>query len=367
MAAKVIEEPTASTTWTAGTRTRRRVGIVVATTTLVVLTLAGAAVAIDVDRYATSRAEQLLPGTTIEGVEVGGMTAAEATAAVEAALAPQLDETAVTVEAAGETFTRTRRELGATHDAAAQVEAAIATASDMNWWKWAGVRYRSQRPGPELDVTITDPASGPGQLAREIARATDLEPIDAEMQIVGGEPVVLPSADGRRVEVGALAALIAGRVPTGGTVAAPITPLYPEVPAEHYDQILVLDQSEHRLDVWLRGERVRTFIVATGTGQYPTPKGIFEVTLKRYLPTWVNPDPTGWGRTMPAKIGPGPGNPLGVRALNWSAPGAIRFHGTANVASLGSDASHGCVRLSNTDVVELYDLVDVGAVIVSLA
>lgn len=366
MAADVIEDRDTGDTWTAGAQTRRRVGVVVAVSILALLTLAGGAVGIDVDRYANARSDQLLPGTIIEGVDVGGMTTADALAGVEAALAPQLDVT-IEVEAAGETWQRTRRDLGATHDAAAQVEAALSAAHDMTWWKWAGVRYRSQQPGPELDVTITDPASGPGQLAREVARATDLEPIDAQLQIVNGEPLILPSAEGRRVEVGATAALIAGMAPTGGRVTVPVTPLYPEVATSHYDQVLILDQSDHRLDVWLRGEKARSFIVATGTGEYPTPLGQYEVTLKRYLPTWINPDPTGWGRTMPAKIGPGPGNPLGVRALNWSAPGAIRFHGTANVASLGSDASHGCVRLSNTDVVELYDLVDVGAVIVSLA
>ena len=44
---------------------------------------------------------------------------------------------------------------------------------------------------------------------------------------------------------------------------------------------------------------------------------------------------------------------------------AIRFHGTRAIDSLGTDASHGCVRLSNADVIELYDLVEVGAVIIS--
>ena len=119
------------------------------------------------------------------------------------------------------------------------------------------------------------------------------------------------------------------------------------------------------LTLYLDGEEAQSWIVATGTGQFPTPIGRYEVNLKRYMPTWVNPDPDGWGADMPASIGPGVDNPLGVRALNWSAPGAIRFHGTQAVSSLGTSASHGCVRMANADVVELYDLVDVGAVIIS--
>ncbi|MBW3664972.1 MAG: L,D-transpeptidase/peptidoglycan binding protein [Actinobacteria bacterium] len=353
------------TTWTARS-TSRRIGLIVAVSVLSVLTLAGAALAIDVDRYASAQRDLLLPGTTIAGVDVGGMSADTALAAVEEALTSQLDDAVVEIEAADRTWRRTRRELGATHDAAAQVDAALAAAEELSWWDWAQVRYRSQELGPELDVTIHDPASGPGRLAREIAAATDFDPVDAELEIVGGAPTISPGAEGRRVEVGATAGLIAARVTTGGKVSASVTPLYPEVPTERFDEILLLDQTAHRLDVYLRGRLVRSFTVATGTGNYPTPTGRFEVTLKRYMPTWVNPDPRGWGASMPARIGPGPNNPLGVRALNWSAPGAIRFHGTANVASLGRDASHGCVRLSNADVVELYNMVDVGAVIVSM-
>jgi L,D-transpeptidase ErfK/SrfK len=62
---------------------------------------------------------------------------------------------------------------------------------------------------------------------------------------------------------------------------------------------------------------------------------------------------------MPETIPPGPGNPLGTRALNLNASG-IRIHGTANVNSIGTAASHGCVRMVQRDVEELYDLVDVG-------
>jgi hypothetical protein len=56
---------------------------------------------------------------------------------------------------------------------------------------------------------------------------------------------------------------------------------------------------------------------------------------------------------------------LGLRAINWSAP-AIRFHGTEATYSLGYNASHGCVRMSNPDVVELYSMIDVGTPIVSV-
>jgi L,D-transpeptidase ErfK/SrfK len=82
------------------------------------------------------------------------------------------------------------------------------------------------------------------------------------------------------------------------------------------------------------------------------------VTLKRYLPTWVNPW-SKWSMDMPAKIGPGPGNPLGTRALNLSAPG-IRIHGTPHARSIGYSVSHGCIRMRMPDVEALYPLVPKG-------
>lgn len=73
---------------------------------------------------------------------------------------------------------------------------------------------------------------------------------------------------------------------------------------------------------------------------------------------------------MPERIPPGPGNPLGLRALNWrEADGSrtlIRFHGTANTSVLGQAVSHGCVRMANEDVIELFDRVPTGTPIVSV-
>ena len=66
---------------------------------------------------------------------------------------------------------------------------------------------------------------------------------------------------------------------------------------------------------------------------------------------------------MPASIPPGPSNPLGTRALNINAPG-IRIHGTSNLASLGTAASHGCIRMSIADSEYLFERVDVGTPVI---
>jgi lipoprotein-anchoring transpeptidase ErfK/SrfK len=62
---------------------------------------------------------------------------------------------------------------------------------------------------------------------------------------------------------------------------------------------------------------------------------------------------------MPERIGPGYSNPLGIRAMPLNASGVL-IHGTSNSGSIGSSASHGCIRMRMNEVVQLFDLVEVG-------
>jgi len=122
---------------------------------------------------------------------------------------------------------------------------------------------------------------------------------------------------------------------------------------------LVLDISERCLYLYEGGMVTKTYRVAVGTPRYPTPLGTYKITSKRKNPTWYNPHKT-WSKDMPPFIPPGPGNPLGPRALNLSASG-IRIHGTPQVWSIGRAASHGCIRMRPSDVIDLYPRVSVGA------
>lgn len=88
--------------------------------------------------------------------------------------------------------------------------------------------------------------------------------------------------------------------------------------------------------------------------------GYTEVTLKRRNPIWI-PTPSMRERNpeLPARIGAGPENPLGTRALNLSWQ-YYRIHGTHNEAKIGRRASDGCYGLFNPHVEVLFELVQVG-------
>jgi lipoprotein-anchoring transpeptidase ErfK/SrfK len=115
---------------------------------------------------------------------------------------------------------------------------------------------------------------------------------------------------------------------------------------------------ERRLLLYNKGKVERTFRTAVGMRRYPTPTGTFKIIRKVKMPSWNNPG-SAWAKSMPRYIKPGPGNPLGTRALYLNADG-IRIHGTNKLSSIGTAASHGCVRLARKDIELLYTLVPVG-------
>ena len=79
---------------------------------------------------------------------------------------------------------------------------------------------------------------------------------------------------------------------------------------------------------------------------------------KERNPSWSNPG-SSWATGMPSYIAPGPGNPLGTRAMATSASGVL-IHGTPSSWSIGQNVSHGCIRMYMKDVEQLFEMVDVG-------
>ncbi|MEO6867845.1 MAG: L,D-transpeptidase family protein [Gaiellales bacterium] len=119
---------------------------------------------------------------------------------------------------------------------------------------------------------------------------------------------------------------------------------------------IVIDRANHKLTLYRAGSVFKTWNVAVGSPQYPTPAGDFQIQSMQMNPTWT-PPASDWAKD--AKITPpGPDNPLGTRWMGID--GAVGVHGTNNPASLGYSVSHGCIRMAIPDVEELYEIVALG-------
>ena len=108
-----------------------------------------------------------------------------------------------------------------------------------------------------------------------------------------------------------------------------------------------------------------SFPVAVGRTEYATPTGRFAVQEKLEHPQFVRFDWEDPGREL-GRIEPGPENPLGMRwiGFTWAYGWRIGFHGTPNPELLGKAVSHGCVRMRNADVVDLYRRVEIGTPVI---
>ena len=168
---------------------------------------------------------------------------------------------------------------------------------------------------------------------------------------------------------------------TPPALAAPNTLLGPPgqaqlagVPAalvQRPDRHLVLQRRQRRLLVLEAGELIRSYQVAVGMPGWDTPVGRFEVLNMQVNPVWEHP-------AKGTRIGPGPANPLGSRWIGFQKDCAGRrgvsgdqvldlqgclmtgFHGTPHRWTVGRAVSHGCVRLHDESVQELFELVQVG-------
>ena len=341
----------------------RRSKIVLGTLASVMI-LSGAGVAWATYDYTNDHAGRLLPGAQISGVHVGGMTPAEAVEAVRIAIRPQLDRV-VTVADGSKTWQVTPRELGAKNDAEEAVAAAIEASRATSFVDRMQMKILGDRLEFARDIAIRFPRQGVRGFVEGIAANYDKKARDATIDYSTGWVERVEGKVGRKVVRDKSRRALMRALRSGESdVDLSVKTLTPEKTMEDLDQVLLVRIGENRLYLYEDGKITRTWTVATGLPEYPTPTGLFEVTEKRYMPTWINPSPDTWGKDMPAEIPPGINNPLGLRAINWSAP-AIRFHGTQALYSLGYNASHGCVRMSNDDVIELYNIIDVGTPIVS--
>jgi lipoprotein-anchoring transpeptidase ErfK/SrfK len=120
---------------------------------------------------------------------------------------------------------------------------------------------------------------------------------------------------------------------------------------------ITIDISERKLYLYDEDKVVKTYRVAVGQPRYPTPTGDFRIVVKEYNPTW-NPPPSPWAAGQDP-VPPGPGTPLGTRWMGLSVY-AIGIHGTYASGSIGTAASHGCIRMRIPEVEELFEMVYVG-------
>jgi len=136
-----------------------------------------------------------------------------------------------------------------------------------------------------------------------------------------------------------------------------------DYPSKHPSGTIVVETSKRRLYYVLGGGKAISYGIAVGMEGYGW-SGVSTVSAKREWPDWT-PTPNILARfpNLPHHMDGGPDNPLGARALYLGAS-LYRIHGTNEPWKLGGGVSSGCIRMSNDNVIDLYNRTKIGATVI---
>ena len=134
-------------------------------------------------------------------------------------------------------------------------------------------------------------------------------------------------------------------------------------PGSHKPGTIIVSTGERRLYLVLGNGQAMKYGIGVGRDGF-TWSGTTTITSKREWPDWTPPDEMLKRRPdLPRHMGGGPDNPLGARAM-YLGETQYRIHGSNEPHTIGTATSSGCIRLTNDDVIDLYNRAKLGATVI---
>ncbi len=330
--------------------------------TLVVVLVGGA---VGTYAYDSSREEMIAAGITVGGVDVGGMSAEEA----RRALAQDIRRPAerpISVKAGDERYRLEADEARVRTDIDGMVEDAVAESRAGN----AITRTFRDLTGGEVEEQLASRVTYSREAVKDFVASIEEDvnrpAQDASVQASGSGLSTVSAEDGVALREDRLARDVATALETPGgsrRVAAQAESVEPEVTerelADEYPSYITVDRASFELRYYEDLELAETYSIAVGRAGYDTPTGGYEIANKAVDPVWSVPN-SDWAGELAGQTIPGgaANNPLKARWLGIY--DGVGIHGTDETGSIGSAASHGCIRMTIPEVIELYDRVPTG-------
>jgi L,D-transpeptidase catalytic domain len=293
-------------------------------------------------------------GATVAGVDVSGLDSAGATAKVQSVLAPAW-ERPLTVQIGTAVQQVAPADLGFGIDYAGMVADAFAEAAHHHP---VHIRLAKSIDGKKLTAVVRrlgKPYYRAPRNSRVVLGVTRIK------RIHGRNGRGLDSSRLRQKLIDELrhpspARLLHGTV---GTLRPAVTL---KTLARRYSTYMSVDRDHFKLRLFKRLRLVKTYPIAVGRAGLDTPRGLRRVLDKQVNPAWHVPNSSWAGSLAGQTIPPDdPRDPLKARFIDLG--DGIGIHGTAEDWSIGTRASHGCIRMHVSDVIALYPRVPVGTLV----
>jgi len=301
--------------------------------------------------------EVIAPGVLAYGIDLGGLSVAQAAGVLDGAVRPKLERDVV-VKFAGRdrAFRLGARRAKFSFDSVRTAKRAL----------YAGRGKVPGSPPLEVPLAIRHGRIPVAAFAERVARGVARRPVDARVRITVRRIFTRAARVGLRLDARALAASIdavladprASRVLRPARIPVPARIQEADLP-RRYPTIVTVDRAATTLRLFKGLRFSKRYRVAVGAAGYDTPAGLFSITNKAVNPAWHAPNRAWAGGLAGQVIPPGdPRNPLKARWLGIV--GGVGIHGTSEPWSIGTRASHGCIRMRVADVIDLYPRVPVG-------
>jgi lipoprotein-anchoring transpeptidase ErfK/SrfK len=292
-------------------------------------------------------------GVTVAGVDVGNQTLSQAAGTIDRAFHHQLLQRNLSARVGGKGYRLTTKQVGFAFDPAKSARRAYIAGN------------KTTKPVDVLPFTSYDAKKLAAFVAR-VDRAARVPARNATVRITLQHIRKRSSKSGREMNDKQLSKQLALAL-TDPRAPRQVRPKRSVVRAavrtkdlkRRYSTVLTVSKGAFRLRLFKHLRFVKSYGVAVGQPAYPTPSGLFSITSKQVNPTWNVPDSPWAGALRNETVAGGSSqNPLKARWMGIV--NGVGIHGTGEPGSIGSAASHGCIRMTVPDVIDLYPRVPVG-------
>jgi lipoprotein-anchoring transpeptidase ErfK/SrfK len=320
--------------------------------------------AVAVYAYDKTRADLIANGVTAGGVDLSGLHRDEARQKLADELAAPLNKP-VAVHYAGRDYTISARRARVHVDVDSMADDALSQSRKGSVVTRALRSITGGSVHAAVPVEVSYSKTAVARFAAKVKRKIDQEPRDANIDASAGQIIKVDSRDGRTLDAEALQRELGTELTQATSdhkVKAPVQSVKAKVTtaelAKQYPRVITVNRTAFRLTLYHDLEPVKTYRIAVGMQGLETPAGRYDIQDKQVNPSWHVPNSAWAGKLAGRVIPPGPDDPIKARWMGIA--GGAGIHGTDEIGSLGSAASHGCIRMAIPDVEALFDQVEVG-------
>ncbi len=219
--------------------------------------------------------------------------------------------------------------------------------------------------GTVVALVLTHSHAKVAAFVRSVSQTVSVAPRDATLKLGLRHMQIRRAKVGRTIDERAAARMIDATLDDDAAnrfVHAAVIKIHPKVNADDIraqnTTIVTVDRANFTLRLFKHLRIARRYPIAVGRAGLETPTGLYHVQDKQINPSWHVPNAAWAGDLAGHVIPPGPSDPLVARWMGLAS--GVGIHGTNEPWTVGSAASHGCIRMRPEDVIVLFDRVPLG-------